>query len=284
MSKIKGLGLFPSPIDKRDILMSAVLPVLSVPAKFVVKELSDVGDQGEEGTCVGFACTVGMKESQELKENKRIIKLSPRYLYQKCKEIDGIPEADGTSINIAMKILYNLGVCEEEYWSYAPNQVGVPRQGANENAKNYKIKSYENIGKSLQTMKTSLIVNGPFVIGVSVFDNWQTTEVWDTGKIPLPKGGDIGGHALCVVGYDDDTQMLKFKNSWGNEWGDEGYGYLPYDYIKYDKYFEAYGATDLIDNVRSLIDAKEKILEQFGEDFKEKVNISNVNKQIIEYQ
>ncbi|GIP59349.1 C1 family peptidase [Paenibacillus sp. FSL W8-0186] len=269
MSEVRGLGLIPSPIDKRDILMSSILPEFSIPRQFVVENITPVRDQGPDGTCVGFACAVGMKESQEQKEHNKYIELSPRYLYQKCKEIDGIPEANGTYIRVAMEILYHIGVCEEIFWPYHPTQIGRPMPGADENAKNYKVKSYCNMGKSLDTMKRSLVVNGPFVIGVTVYDNWRNPEVGKTGKIPLPSGNILGGHALCVVGYDDDTQMFKFKNSWGDKWGDRGFGYLPYPYTEADTYFEAYGATDLIDDVEALVKAKEKVLQQMGENFKE---------------
>ena len=39
------------------------------------------------------------------------------------------------------------------------------------------------------------------------------------------------GHAICVVGYSDPRQHFIFKNSWGEDWGDDGYGYIPYSYM-----------------------------------------------------
>lgn len=68
MSEIKGLGFIPSPEDRRDILMSTILPVFSAPRKVdYTEQMTAVRDQGEEGTCVGFACAVGLKEYQEKK-------------------------------------------------------------------------------------------------------------------------------------------------------------------------------------------------------------------------
>ena len=65
-----------------------------------------------------------------------------------------------------------------------------------------------------------------------------------------------GGHAICVVGYDDDTQLFKFKNSWSNSWGDNGYGYLPYEFMgMVDNHnqliCEAWSATDLIEDSKA---------------------------------
>jgi C1A family cysteine protease len=65
------------------------------------------------------------------------------------------------------------------------------------------------------------------------------------GKIPYPCSGEkvAGGHAVMAVGYDDTIEIknpgcststkgaILIRNSWGPAWGDEGYGWLPYEYI-----------------------------------------------------
>ncbi|MFK4438608.1 C1 family peptidase [Paenibacillus sp. RC21] len=293
MSEVKGLGLTPSPIDKRDILMSSILPPFIIPSKFEVKEITPVRDQGHEGTCVGFSCAVGMKEWQERDKH---VGLSPRYLYEKAKAADTAPDntprcttdGDGTSIRVAMDILKKQGVCEESFWKYEACNPGSPQAGAETNAAKYKIKAYANLD-TIKAMQRSLVVNGPFVVGTSVYKNWMDPNVAATGKIPLPGSSEfIGGHAICIVGFDDETQMFKFKNSWGTSWGDNGFGYLPYDYRIQTQaehfFFEAYSATDLIDNVDALVGAKEKILQQMGEEFKEEVELHHWGgDQVIKY-
>ncbi|MCY8499344.1 C1 family peptidase [Bacillus atrophaeus] len=283
MSEIKGLGFIPSPEDRRDILMSAILPVFSAPRKVdYTDQMTAVRDQGAEGTCVGFACAVGLKEYQEKKEHTNNIDLSPRFLYQKCKERDGIPDQEGTYIKIALGVLKEVGVCEETYWPYVANNTGSPKPGAEENASRYKIKAYARLD-SLETMKRSLVVNGPCVAGVPVYQNWSTQEVWTSGKIPMPGNSPLeGGHAICIVGYDDDTEMFKFKNSWDTVWGDNGYGYLPYEYIELAD-SEAWSATDLIGDPASLVRAKEKALERLEMDYKGKTKDFKGSDQTIEY-
>lgn len=40
-----------------------------------------------------------------------------------------------------------------------------------------------------------------------------------------------GGHAVLITGYDDEQKVFIFKNSWGPEWGHEGYGFVTFDHI-----------------------------------------------------
>jgi len=79
------------------------------------------------------------------------------------------------------------------------------------------------------------------------------------GKVPMPRKNEeeLGGHAVCVCGYNDKTGLFKFKNSWGKAWGDGGYGYLKYDYV--GRYcLDAWSATDLIENPAKLAAAMGK--------------------------
>ena len=70
-------------------------------------------------------------------------------------------------------------------------------------------------------------------------------EVAKDGNLPFPSESEsfTGEHAVVAVGYDDNRQItnwrngqktfgaLLIRNSWGTAWGDEGYGWLPYDYV-----------------------------------------------------
>ena len=103
-------------------------------------------------------------------------------------------------------------------------------------------------------MKRSLLINGPFLAGVKVYKSWFNKSVEKSGFIPMPKRNEklMGGHAICIVGYDNTLKIFKFKNSWGKNWGSNGYGYLPYAYM--NKYCsDAWSATDLIQNPKALV-------------------------------
>jgi C1A family cysteine protease len=258
------LGCRKDPKDLRDIPMSFVLPPVPLPKAFDYTEhMSPVRDQADEGTCVAFASVVGMKEYQDGKEFKKLIELSPRFVYSQCKKLDGAPYEEGTYPRVAMKVLLNQGACYESDWPYAPHQKDLPKKNAETNAKKYRIKAYARL-YSLLEMKRNLLINGPFLAGVSVFKSWFDKKVQKTGLVPMPKRNEelMGGHAVCVVGFNDAGKLFKFKNSWGAKWADNGYGYLPYEYIR--KYCsDAWSGTDLIENPKALVKKIEKVLSKF---------------------
>jgi hypothetical protein len=239
-----GLGCLKDPVDRRDMPIRAVLPRIAAPARVDYSDLmSPVRDQGAEGTCVAFAAAVGLKEYQERVEHRKLIGLSPRDLYFQCKKVDGIPNEEGTYIRVAMKVLSRRGVCLEECWPYRPYQTDSPCPEADRQARPFRIKTYGRL-TGIEEMEESLSFNGPFLAGVEVFEEWFEAR---GGKIPLPRPGfsSLGGHAVCVVGYDHGDHCFKFKNSWSASWGDGGYGYLPFEYM--ERYcLDAWSATDLI--------------------------------------
>ena len=218
-------------------------------------EMSPVKNQGSLGSCVGFA-VVAMKEWQEQQEHmeelaegkkyKRAAKhydLSEQWMYYKCKEIDYWPGEEGTSIRFAMQILNRVGVPCEKAWPYNASYIGKPKRWANLVSKwalggeYIRMESPEDIINSLGT-------NGPLAIGIACFI--EIFYATSNGIVAYPSAPDqmYGGHAICLVGWNPETRMFKFKNSWGTSWGQNGYGYLPYDYIR-DFCWDAWEIKDL---------------------------------------
>jgi hypothetical protein len=163
-----------------------------------------------------------------------------------------------------MKMLFKYGVSPESYWPYRPYQKDTHQRGADKAAKRYRIKAYARLG-AIDEMRRSLLVNGPFLAGVEVFASWFTDRVLKCGIIPLPKVHDElkGGHAICVMGYDDSKKIFKFKNSWSTGWGDKGYGYIKYEYVR--RYCsDAWSGTDLIENPGMLVKKREELLSRYA--------------------
>jgi C1A family cysteine protease len=71
------------------------------------------------------------------------------------------------------------------------------------------------------------------VFGFSVYESFESATVAKSGVLNMPKPGErqVGGHAVCAVGYDDAAKRVLVRNSWGPAWGKKGYFTMPYDYV-----------------------------------------------------
>jgi len=253
----------PDPTDERDFKFKSITPTImeavgSLPSKVDhTPDMSPVKDQGHLGSCVGFAVSA-MKECQERKEHleeiakgkrgrPKIYDYSEAWIYWNAKKLDpwGV-EDEGTSIRYAMQVLKKIGVPTEKGWPYKDindvDAIGEPKRWANMVARWALIDSYWRV-ENLEELKVAL-VNGPVPIGVPCF--YEIFFVGSNGLVPYPANPSqyYGGHAICAVGYDDSRQLVKFKNSWGTGWGEKGYGYLPYTYIR-DFLWDAWASQDL---------------------------------------
>jgi len=152
--------------------------------------------------------------------------------------------------------LNKLGVPKEESWPYTPNEVGKPKDNAYDNAKQFKIKAYARI-TNLTALKYAIVDEKTMgaMIGVMVYRGMVGDKCKETGICPNPgcleKFKALGGHALWAVGYDDDSPYfkndghVKVKNSWGDNFGQNGYMFLSYKYIT-NQMIDAFSSVDII--------------------------------------
>jgi C1A family cysteine protease len=64
--------------------------------------------------------------------------------------------------------------------------------------------------------------------------NFESDIANNTGLIPIPDTNNetlLGGHELCLIGFDDSKELFIVMNSWGSSWGDKGFCYIPYSYL-----------------------------------------------------
>jgi C1A family cysteine protease len=229
------LGCYKSSYDKRDWLVTSLVAdmVDVLPIKYdITDKMTLVQNQGNEGSCVGFSgCAI--KEYQEQIDYSRYIRLSERFIYEESKKISG--HSEGTTLKACAKVLVEKGICEYKFWEYKPKEVGERKPGADANALKYRIQAgYVRITNEKE-LKASLIKYGAIHLGVLVYRNWYKQN---KGHIPNLGFWDnwlarpLGGHAIALVGYNDETKEYKFKNSWGKDWGDAGYGYISFKHMK----------------------------------------------------
>jgi C1A family cysteine protease len=143
-----------------------------------------------------------------------------------------VGEDAGAAIRDGVKSLVKLGVCPEKQWPYnIARFTAKPPNACYKEAAKRQITSYHRI-VTLQQMKQCLAEGYPFVFGFTVYEGFESAAVAKTGKLQLPKLSEknLGGHAVCAVGYDDATKRFLVRNSWGTDWGINGYFTMPYDY------------------------------------------------------
>jgi len=228
-------GWVPDRPDFRDKLYAAIAkPPRKMPPKVDLSPgCSAVEDQGQLGSCTANAL-VGNLEFLEKKAGRDVTDLSRLFIYYNERAIEGtITEDAGAVIRDGVKSLVKLGVCTEKLWPYQIAQFAKkPSAACYKQAVSHEVTSYHRI-IGLQQMRQCLAEGYPFVFGFSVYESFESPAVAKTGELNLPQAGEkqVGGHAVCAVGYDDAAKRVLVRNSWGADWGLNGYFTMPYDYI-----------------------------------------------------
>ncbi len=192
--------------DKRDkmFLMSSIIP----------KELPGInykywwpsgwwGDQGEYPHCVGYSWThwlasghITQKRSRKLDPLGR--PFDPVYLYTEAQKVDDWlgEDYDGTSVRAGAKVLKSNGFITSYNWAW-----------------------------DIESIKIALLSAGPVVVGTYwTYDMFFPNEdgiIKSTGEI-------MGGHAYLLDGINIDKQLVRIKNSWGRNWGKNGFAYISF--------------------------------------------------------
>ena len=231
---IRIYNLKPQVEDKRDYIY--VPHNLTIPVSHFLNDVQMVScpilDQGNLGSCLPNALY-----SLFYILSTRNITLSRLQLYMVCRAKDesSLVEDSGCTIRGSMKAISNYGLCNESLWPYYISNFDKLAP-SNAFTKLYKLNgfTYTFIIQDLTSVKQVLASGSPIVVGIMIYDSFESSNANNYGTIPMPKTKKeklLGGHAILLVGYDDDKKIFKFQNSWGTSWGDKGYGYIPYDYI-----------------------------------------------------
>jgi len=159
---------------------------------------------------------------------------SVMYGYVRSRQLEGTFNNDpsiGCWPITALRIERGWGNPGEERWPYDDGS-WPPKEPAHvdQYAKEKRIFAYQRIRSVTECREALFLQKSYILLSVDMTKGWRKTL---NGQIPLPQKEDkiIAAHAFLVVGYDDNFKNLKFVNSWGADWGDNGYGYLPYDYF-----------------------------------------------------
>jgi len=238
--KIARYGWIPDLPDHRDILYGAQPGALRAlpPAVDLRGTFAGVPcyDQGQLGSCTANAIA-GALEFDEITQAEGAVMPSRLFIYYNERAMEGSVDSDaGAMIRDGIKSVATLGACPEAEWPYSDDASihGPFRQKPTDrcytDALARKALAYQRIARSVPLMKACLAEGFPFVYGFTVFESFEDTELWQHNIMPMPAPDEsiLGGHAVLAVGYDDARQVFIVRNSWGTDWGDNGYFYVPY--------------------------------------------------------
>jgi C1A family cysteine protease len=198
----------------------------------------NVMSQGQLGSCVSWASAyAGLTIVKRIeKNNKNLEPFSPLNLYVRYKKhFNEDPCSYGACVPFALNILKSNGC--SAFNNFLPNECS---KNVSENmVYDDKLYSFDPLNSSsISSIKSAIAGNMPVVIGIKCYDgdDWKNAifnnGVW-SGYFT---GNPNSGHAMCLVGYDDNKAGGAFEimNSWGEDWGDKGYFWIKYaDFVKH---------------------------------------------------
>lgn len=194
------------------------------------------GNQGDQNSCVGWAVAYALKSYQEHEEERWPLGqggavvdahvFSPSFIYNQINR----GKDKGSVFTDAFDVLSNVGAAPLSAMAHSTYDAPVP-EAAKRQAARYRIQGWRRVNQhDTREVKAQLNADLPVVIGAMIdeaFGQQRAGEVWSSDG-----GGSMGGHAMLVVGYDDSKQAFKVMNSWGDDWGSAGYGWIEYTHFK----------------------------------------------------
>jgi C1A family cysteine protease len=201
----------------------------------LIKGFGPVVDQGQLGSCTANAGAAMFGFILTLLELTYFTP-SRLFIYYWERFLQGTVKSDsGATITECFKVLAQYGVCDEAVWPYIISKFKTEPPKADEASGLEDLAlSYQQLDSTnLTELKTCLAAGFPIQIGFTVYESFETDAVAKTGVVPMPKKSEqiLGGHSVVIAGYDDSKQLFTCRNSWGTEWGQEGYFQIPYAYL-----------------------------------------------------
>tara|TARA_B100000575_G_scaffold294364_1_gene309818 strand:+ start:7243 stop:8058 length:816 start_codon:yes stop_codon:yes gene_type:complete len=192
-------------------------------------------NQGKLGSCTANAIAAAF-EYDEIKNNEDTFFIPSRlFIYYNEREVENTVEYDsGAQLRDGIKSVFKLGVCPETEWPYNISRfTEKPPDKCYTIAARHRSIKYERIQQDINHLKSCLSDGIPFVFGFTVYSSFENSDVSNTGIMSLPNDDEkvMGGHAVMAVGYSDKKKVFIIRNSWGINWGDNGYFYMPYAFI-----------------------------------------------------
>ncbi len=240
MKKIKTRHVYnlkSDPVDHRDYVMVEPPRLGPLPLSVDLRAgMPPVYDQTQLGSCTAQALAAALDYAHKKSTGKDFFNPSRLFIYYNERMMEGNPGEDsGACLRDGIKSVNEQGACAETTWPYVISQFALkPPPAAYTEAENFQAVSYQRVPLFPTMIKSVLASGTPFVVGITVYESFESTEVASTGIVPMPdtqREKCLGKHAVICCGYDDTKQLFLFRNSWGTAWGQSGNFWLPYQFV-----------------------------------------------------
>ena len=248
-------GCLPSPLDVRDYRISRLVPKapIFIPEEYVVLRPSTIKNQGNIGSCVGYALATEREIGEALQ--KHICELSPGYIYANREGHSHHDE--GMIPREAIASLKKSGVPKFQLFPYNDTYPTVKKKldegkaAYDLDAEPHRISAYAQV-YSVMDIKTALLEIGAVPVVYTLFDSFNSVS--SNGLVPIPdkmKEYWLGDHMMLILGWKKIGGIERWivLNSWGKWWGDNGLCYIP---TKGYDFSEAWSLTDEVYPLREI--------------------------------
>lgn len=202
-----------------------------------------IADQRDQNTSTAHAC-IALLQYHLRRAYGRIIEPSELFVYKAARRLLDWTGDSGAQLRATLKAIVRFGAPPRHLWptepaclDREPDAYAYSFRDDCASLRYVRLDDFRDTPeRTLQRVKSFLAAGFPSVFGFSV-----TTAVTRAEDVAFPKIFDRvrGGQAVVAVGYDDQRRILSdrgallIRNSWGNDWGCDGYGWLPYAYVRH---------------------------------------------------
>jgi C1A family cysteine protease len=227
------------------------------------KFFSPIRNQMNLGSCSSFASAAMYEAMMNRSSSKADNVMSPAFLFYYSNILTGRPTG-GSNYFEQLEVLGKYGICRENLYRYDADNASIPPSNeAEDDAKSHRVLSAKQItlidsdDKALairqnHKMMTSALSEGfPIGISLKIYDNFGVDGAFISHPNENPDVAESGYHAMVVVGYSEENGFYIVRNSWGAEFGEDGYCFIPSTYIDDTVYNDfACIISEISDNVQ----------------------------------
>lgn len=236
----KSYGYYPDVPDARDKLYPVPPPsppiLKQVPSSVDLSPwMPEVLDQLDLGACVWHGVPEALRYDFRKSGKPDVMPSRLQGYYDTRVMYDEVGVDSGTTIRDALKVLRGSGTGPETDWPYVTSKFAEkPPKKLYEESVPQTDFEYLRVSVTSHSLRYVLRAGFPVIIGLALFETFETQKVASTGIVPMPdlnNEGMIGGHCMLCIGYGKMPGYFTVRNSWGDDWGDKGNCYMPYEYL-----------------------------------------------------